>query len=75
MIETVLFGKRALVPTAEFLKLMKTKEALVEEATAVQNAAKQMRAAEHLEAISKVVGKILRVNRKIAKSGQFVTYL
>jgi hypothetical protein len=75
MIETVLFGKRALVPSAEFLKLMKTKEALVEEATAVQKAAKQMCAAEHLEATCKVFAKIQRINRKIAKSGQFVTYL
>lgn len=66
MIETVLFGKRALVPSVEFLKLMKTKEALIDEA---------MRAARHQEDTSKAVGKIIRHNRKIAKTGQFVTYL
>lgn len=67
-IQTVLFGKPAIVPTPEFLTLMKRKEALVSSAAAFQRAGLQTEA-------SKVVSKIVSINRKIAKTGLYVTYL
>jgi DNA-directed RNA polymerase subunit H (RpoH/RPB5) len=74
-IETVLFGKLALVPSVEFLKLMKRKEALIDEAIAIKNLGRSMSASEHIEATSKLAGKIIALNRKIAATGQYVTYL
>lgn len=68
MIETVLYGRRALVPTESFLKLMKTKEALVEEA-------KMFRAEGNLTGESETVCKILSLNRRIARTGLFVQYI
>ena len=67
-IETVLFGKPATVPTPEFLALMKRKEALVSSAATFQRAGLESEA-------SKVVAKIITINRKIAKTGLYVTYL
>jgi hypothetical protein len=67
-IQTVLFGKPATVPTTEFLALMKRKEALVSSAAAFQRAGLESE-------VSKVVTKIVSINRKIAKTGLYVTYL
>ena len=67
-IETVLFGKPATVPTPEFWALMKRKEALVSSAATFQRAGLQAE-------VSDVVAKIVAINRKIAKTGLYVTYL
>jgi hypothetical protein len=67
-IQTVLFGKPATVPTPEFLELMKRKEALVSSAATLHRAGLQAEAA-------KVCSKIISINRKIAKTGLYVTYL
>lgn len=68
MIETVLYGRRALVPNEKLLKLAKTKEALVEEA-------KRFRAEGNLTGESETVCKIISLNRKIRRTGLFVEYI
>jgi hypothetical protein len=69
-IETILYGKRAIVRNEEELKLFKRKEGLVA-------AARTLRAHNQPDSyvMRSVMGKIIRLNRKIESKGLFVQYL
>lgn len=67
-IETVLYGKRAIVRNEEELKLFKRKEGLVA-------AAVTLRGHPDNPLIRDIMGKIIRLNRKIESKGLFVQYL
>ena len=68
MIETVLYGRRVLVPNQKFLRMVKSKEALVEEAIL-------FRKAGNFECEDEIVRKIISLNRRIRRTGLFVQYI
>jgi len=68
-IQTVLFGKRATVNSMEHLKMFQKKEQLVREATTLNALG-----AGSQDALSAIVSKIIRLNRKIQRQGAFVIY-
>lgn len=67
-IETVLFGKRAVVKSVEDLKLFQRKQDLVAAATA-------MRAQPENPVFHDIMSKIIRINRTIRARGAFVQYM
>ncbi len=67
-IETVLYGKRAIVRNEEELKLFKRKEGLVA-------AAVTLRGQPDNPVFRDIMGKLIRLNRKIQSKGIFVQYL
>lgn len=67
-IETVLFGKRALVQSVEHLKLFQRKQELVSAAVALRDQPEN-------PVLRDIMGKIVRVNRTIQSRGAFVQYL
>lgn len=67
-IETVLYGKRAIVRNEKELKMHLLKQELVLEAAA-------MRGQPIGPAINQIMGKIIRINRKIKSTGAHVQFL
>jgi hypothetical protein len=70
-VQMTVHGMQALVD-ADMVKLMTKKEALVKAASAIQQAADTMSAAEHLAAMDAIVKQIIRINRRIRQNVQFI---
>lgn len=73
-VEITLYGQRALV-NAEDAAIFLKKEALVNQLKALKSIAKTMSAEQELKETDKIFGKLLRLNRKIQKSGKFVQFI
>ena len=70
-VQMTVHGREALVD-ADMVKLMTKKAELVAAAAKLRESAGNMTAAEHLAVLDEVVGKIIRLNRRIRKNVQFI---
>lgn len=70
-VQMVIHGRKALVD-ADMVKLLTKKAELVAAASKLQQSASGMTAAEHVAAMNNVMGKIIRINRRIRPNVQFI---